>query len=307
MKVFAHQRRRNPSAEIIDVRPTPGQAVCSECGRAYPLGPEADWVCPRCGPSFPLPTSTGPNDSTLPAHRTRRSFLRRQLPLLALVVSLSLVSLFVLLLVRISDWQQTGIRPSNLWQQSTTEASPVSETEAASDAPGTPSDPPNSLDPTVTGSEERSAEAENRPPEGPPPPSAGALMLTDLLRSPRPHLQQELQLDCQFVRNIESDTDWRISIPEGDMQQPSSRLELQDPRGEKISQVFVATGSQAEQVVPWIRQGDWLQIKGTVVMRLDRPAPVPVWGFLIREIQPAAKSLNPTRTTGPEATSAQKG
>ena len=310
MKNFAPKSRRRPPVEIIDVRPTPGQAVCSECGAAYPLSTDpsdADWICPHCGPSFPLPTSSRRDDATRPTRRAHRSVFRRQLPLIALIVSFSLVSLFVLVLVRVSDWKQTGIQQSSLWQQSATEASPVSEAEASAALPGSDPDSSNPAErsvPTVAASEDPPPEAGDRPHDELAPPSTKSLLLTDLLRTPQPHLQQELQLDCQFVRSVEFDTDCRIRVPNGDMQQPSSRLELQDPRGEKVSQVFVATGSQAEQVVAWIQEGDWLEIKGTVVMRLDRPTRATVWGFLIREIQPAAKSTNRTGATRAAATAA---
>lgn len=283
MRVFGPGKRRDPAVQIVEVRPTPAQAVCSECGQAYPVYPplsEAEWRCPRCGPSVRLDTTSWGHR---PHHTTRRRIFGQPLPLFAVLLVVSLLPLLTFLLLQLSQ-----LRRPNADQSLAVPNRPAPTAPAR--PPSTDAQPtaaelnPRSIaqagrmDSPAIGSDASQAGSE---------PNAGPLPLSRLLQDPGAPPQEELRLGCRFVRTIDPNPSWRLGLPEGEVQRPIYRMEVVDAAGHAVSQSFVAPGSQAERVVPWLMEGDWLEVVGTVVIRLDRPTRPPILGFLIREIRPA--------------------
>ena len=118
------------------------------------------------------------------------------------------------------------------------------------------------------------------------------LTLGRLLNDPQDHLNQQFRMDCRFVaQSQQTPTARLISGWEGDQAVSAGSavgaLELEDPSGIRVAATFVAAESQAVSILPWLLEGDRLQVVGTVVIRVDRQSARPAWAFLVHEIQPA--------------------
>ncbi len=286
MKVFGSGKRRSPPVQIVDVRPTPAQAVCSECGKAYPVHPplsQAEWVCPRCGPSVHLDTASW-------RHRThptsRRRIWGQPLPLFAVLLVVSLLPLLTFLLLQLAqlrrpDEDRSLTSPNRPAQTADARTSATDGQQATPDPDPLGIGQPDSTDPQTNGPEESEAIAARTDQD------SGRLPLSRLLQVPGSPPEDELRLGCRFVRTIDPNPSWRLGLPEGEVQRPKYRIEVVDAAGQAVSQSFVAADSQAERVVPWLMEGDWVEVVGTIVIRLDRPTRPPILGFLIREIRPA--------------------
>ena len=100
-------------------------------------------------------------------------------------------------------------------------------------------------------------------------------------------------MDCRFVAQSQQTPMARlISGWEGDQAVSAGSavggMELEDPSGIRVAATFVAAESQAVSIVPWLLEGDRLQVVGTVVIRLDRQSARPAWAFRAHEIQRSA-------------------
>ncbi len=281
---------RRSVGEIIEARRVPLQAICSECGAAYLVSPQqlhSDWSCPQCGPSVPL-------GSDLPASTAaRRSWRRRRhLPLAAAVLLLVSGGLFGVAWLGL--WptsrpvaplaRRTAAEPSAAEPPATNgnpRLHPETEAHRSDASPATPAAPVgNNVDPGPS-DVATAAAAEPTP-----------LTLGRLLDDPKNRLNQQFRLDCRLVgQSAQTPTGRLIAGWEGDQALtaglPVGCLELEDPNGVRVAEAFVAAESQAVHVMPWLLEGDRLQVVGTVVIRIDRQSPQPAWAFLIHEIQPA--------------------
>jgi hypothetical protein len=202
------------------------------------------------------------------------------LPLFAVLLVVSLLPLLTFILLQLAQLRRPdedrGLSiPNRPGQAAGIQPSSTVAQKAASDTDPTLIAQVDPMDPQASGTEDFSEQ------------DAGQLPLSRLLQAAGTPPNEELRLGCRYVRTVDPNPFWRLGLPEGDVEQPTYRIEVVDAAGRAVSQSFVAPGSQAERVVPWLMEGDWLEVVGTAVIRLDRPTRPPIRGFLIREIRPA--------------------